>query len=389
MTPGSPLPPGRKVRVMIVDDSAVMRELLRRVLTRDPDVEVVGTASDPIIAEQRIPIDKPDVLTLDVEMPRMDGITFLERLMKTHPLPVVMLSSLTQKGAEISLRALELGAVDVLAKPKVDVEQGLRAISTEIVDRVKAAATARPRWKPAASAGAKSGEPATTPPSGTFAVSAKLRTLAPTRPAAGAGMANANVFIAIGASTGGTEAIYEVLKGFPEDAPGTVMVQHMPPGFTKAFAQRLDRTCNVRVKEAEDGDAIQTGHVLLAPGDRHMSVERSGGHWVVRLSDGPPVGYHKPAVDVLFESCARGMGASAVAVLLTGMGMDGAGGMLAMRRAGSHTVAQDEATSVVYGMPREAAARGAAESVEPLSQISGTVLRWCAELRRSGGKAAA
>ncbi|MEQ1834205.1 MAG: chemotaxis-specific protein-glutamate methyltransferase CheB, partial [Candidatus Eisenbacteria bacterium] len=295
-------------------------------------------------------------------------------------------------GAEISLRALELGAVDVLAKPKVDVEQGLRAISTEIVDRVKAAATARPRWKPAAGLPARAAEaaPTTSRPSasGTFAVSPSLRALGPARPGA-AHAATANVFIAIGASTGGTEAIYEVLKGFPEDAPGTVMVQHMPPGFTKAFAQRLDRSCKVRVKEAEDGDAIQPGHVLLAPGDRHMTVERASGHWVVRLSDGPPVGYHKPAVDVLFESCARSMGASAVAVLLTGMGMDGAGGMLAMRRAGSHTVAQDEATSVVYGMPREAAARGAAESVEPLSQISATVLRWCAELRRSGGKAAA
>lgn len=395
----SSLPPaqtlGPKVRVMIVDDSAVMRELLRRILSRDPDIQVVGTAPDPIAAEARIPIDKPNVLTLDVDMPRMDGLTFLERLMTHHPLPVVMVSALTQRGCETAMRALELGAVDVIAKPTVDVETGTRHIGWEIVAKVKAAAVARPRrGSPARGPGGPAAPNAATRPPIAFPSTATLarppqgpRPDAP--PPSGAGSnTTSNLILAIGASTGGTEAILEVLQHLPEDMPGTVMVQHMPPGFTKAFAARLDRLCRMRVKEAADGDPILQGHVLLAPGDKHMLVDRDGGRWIVRLNDDPPVGYHKPAVDVLFDSVAKRVGHSAIGAILTGMGADGAAGLLAMRKAGAHTVAQDEATSVVYGMPREAAARGGAEAVEGLPQIAGLLQRWVAELRRSGRAAA-
>jgi two-component system, chemotaxis family, protein-glutamate methylesterase/glutaminase len=380
--PGTP-PTARKVRVLIVDDSAVMRELLRRILSRDPDIEVVGSAPDPIAAEARIPLDRPDVLTLDVDMPRMDGLTFLERLMATNPLPVVMVSALTQRGCETAMRALELGAVDVLAKPKFDIEHGTKAMAADIVAVVKAAGAARPRRgvlsRPAA--------PAVRPPS-SASTPRPVATARPSIPVPAADAGSRHV-VAIGASTGGTEALLEVLQHLPEDTPGTVIVQHMPAGFTKAFASRLDRSCKVRVKEAEHGDPVVRGTVLIAPGDRHMTVEREGGRFVVHLNDGPPVGYHKPAVDVLFDSVAARVGASAVGVILTGMGADGAAGLVAMRRAGAHTVAQDEATSVVYGMPREAAARGGAESVEPLHQIAGTITRWVAELRRGGGRQAA
>lgn len=380
--PGTP-PTARKVRVLIVDDSAVMRELLRRILSRDPDLEVVGSAPDPIAAEARIPLDRPDVLTLDVDMPRMDGLTFLDRLMSTNPLPVVMVSALTQRGCETAMRALELGAVDVLAKPKFDIEHGTKAMAADIVAVVKAAGAARPRRGVLSRPTAPVARPlpsASTP-----------RPIVPARPSipVPAPDAGSRHVVAIGASTGGTEALLEVLQHLPEDTPGTVIVQHMPAGFTKAFASRLDRSCKMRVKEAEHGDPVVRGTVLIAPGDRHMTVERENGRFVVHLNDGPPVGYHKPAVDVLFDSVAARVGASAVGVILTGMGADGAAGLVAMRRAGAHTVAQDEATSVVYGMPREAAARGGAESVEPLHQIAGTITRWVAELRRGGGRQAA
>ena len=388
--------PGRRVRVLIVDDSAVMRELLRRILSRDPGIEVVGSAPDPIAAEARIPLDRPDVLTLDVDMPRMDGLTFLEKLMHTNPLPVVMVSALTQRGCETAMRALELGAVDVIAKPRFEVENGTRLLADEIITTVKAAGMARPRrgalTRPAApvspvrptSAPSPAAPASSAPPTGPR----KVLPLPPPKPVPGGTAAEARHVLAIGASTGGTEALMEVLRHLPADAPGTVIVQHMPAGFTKAFASRLDRACAMSVKEAEDGDAIVRGRVLLAPGDRHMFVDREGGRWVVRLNDDPPVGYHKPAVDVLLESVARRLGAHAIGVILTGMGADGAAGLVAMRKAGAHTVAQDEATSVVYGMPREAAARGGAEAVEPLHRIAATVMRWSDELRRLEGAAA-
>lgn len=398
MIPAQPQPNAstRRVRVLIVDDSAVMRELLRRILSRDPGIEVVGSAPDPIAAEARIPLDKPDVLTLDVDMPRMDGLTFLAKLMHSNPLPVVMVSALTQRGCETAMKALELGAVDVIAKPKFEVENGTRLLADEIITTVKAAGSARPRrgvlsrptpptmtssFTPAATAGSAPLSSAPAP--------RKALPLPPPKAVPGGAPIDSRHVLAIGASTGGTEALMEVLSHLPMDTPGTVIVQHMPAGFTKAFASRLDRSCRMSVKEAEDGDAIVRGRVLLAPGDRHMFVDRDNGRWVVRLSDDPPVGYHKPAVDVLFDSVARRLGANAIGVILTGMGADGAAGLVAMRKAGAHTVAQDEATSVVYGMPREAAARGGAEAVEPLHQIAATITRWTSELRRASGQAAA
>ncbi len=397
MIPSSPNPPvtARRVRVLIVDDSAVMRELLRRILSRDPGLEVVGSAPDPIAAEARIPLDKPDVLTLDVDMPRMDGLTFLAKLMHSNPLPVVMVSALTQRGCETAMKALELGAVDVIAKPKFEVEHGTRLLADEIVATVKAAGSARPRRgvlsRPATpSAPTSSFTPAPTAVAPAAPASPrKVLPLPPPKAVPGGASIDSRHVLAIGASTGGTEALMEVLSHLPMDTPGTVIVQHMPAGFTKAFASRLDRSCRMSVKEAEDGDPIVRGRVLLAPGDKHMFVDRENGRWIVRLNDDPPVGYHKPAVDVLFDSVARRLGGNAIGVILTGMGADGAAGLVAMRKAGAHTVAQDEATSVVYGMPREAAARGGAEAVEPLHQIAATITRWTAELRRASGTAAA
>lgn len=347
-----------RVRVLIVDDSAVMRQLLTAILSRAPDIEVVGTARDAFTARDRILGLRPDVLTLDVEMPGMDGLTFLEKLMRAAPMPVVMVSSLTERGAVTTLRALELGAVDFVAKPKLDVRAGTLTLADELVEKVRAAARARlrplrPRPAPAVPARAEPppAEPAALPRS-TWSV------------------------IAMGASTGGTEALREVLSSLPADSPGVVVVQHMPEGFTRSFAERLDGLCRVRVREARDGDRILPGHVLIAPGNRHLRVYRSGAVYGVRLSDDPPVNRHRPSVDVLFQSCARALGANAVGVILTGMGGDGARGLLAMRAAGARTIAQDEATCVVFGMPREAIAAGAVEEILPLDQIASRALRY-------------
>ena len=337
-----------KTKVLVVDDSALMRQLLPDLLARDPALEVVGTAADPYAAWDKVQQLRPDVLTLDVEMPKMDGLTFLSKLMTARPTPVVMVSSLTERGAETTFRALELGAVDFVPKPKLDVATGTVALADELVAKVKAAARARPR------ASAARG-PSARPPA--------------------AGLRTTHKVIALGASTGGTEALFEVLTALPPDAPGAVVVIHMPEGFTKSYAGRLDRACAVRVSEAKDGDRVLPGHVLLAPGGRHLSVARSGAAVVARVSDGPPVNRHRPAVDVLFESCAKELGPNAAGAILTGMGNDGARGLLAMRRAGARTLAQDEATCVVFGMPKEAIALGGAEAVLPLGRVAGELLR--------------
>lgn len=336
----------RKTRVLVIDDSALMRQLLTDMLATDPELEVVGAAADPYAAWDRMKELCPDVLTLDVEMPRMDGLTFLGRLMAHRPLPVVMVSSLTERGCETTFRALELGAVDFVTKPRLDVTKGTLALAEELVAKVKAAARARPR----------------------------ARTAPPPRPAVGSFRATHKV-IAIGASTGGCEALATVLGALPPDSPGVVAVIHMPEGFTKSFAARLDKSCAVRVSEAKDGDRVVPGHVLLAPGNFHMSVVRSGAVALVRVTGGEPVNRHRPSVDVLFESCARNLGPDAVGAILTGMGDDGARGLLAMRRAGALTAAQDEATCVVFGMPKEAIALGAATEVLPLDRIPAFVLR--------------
>jgi len=345
-----------KTKVLVVDDSAVVRQALTKALSGDPELEVVGTAGDPYAAWDKIKALEPDVLTLDVEMPRMDGLAFLEKLMIARPTPVVMVSSLTEKGCETTLRALELGAVDFVAKPKLDVRTGLGELADVLTEKVRAAARARRRVRPAA------------PP----------RPAAPDRPRGEALLSSTDKVIALGASTGGTEALYEVLTALPADAPGVVAVLHMPPGFTRSDAERLDRSCQIRVKEAQDGDRILTGRALIAAGGYHMAVRRSGAHYSVRTFLGEPVNRHRPSVDVLFASCATYLGANAVGVILTGMGNDGAKGLSAMKRAGAKTIAQDEATCVVFGMPKEAIAIGAADEVLPLNRITSRV---CSLLR--------
>jgi two-component system, chemotaxis family, protein-glutamate methylesterase/glutaminase len=356
------------VRVLIVDDSALVRQLLAEILSRDPEIEVLGSAPDPYVARDRIKELKPDVLTLDVEMPRMDGLTFLENLMRLHPLPVLMVSSLTEAGAEVTLQALELGAVDFVTKPRVDVAHGLQEYAEQLVAKVKAVARARPCGR----GGARSPAPAT--PS-RHSADAVLPRAAP--PA----YRTTDRLIAIGASTGGTEAIREVLEGMPADAPAVVIAQHIPAAFSRPFAQRMDRHSAMSVSEARDGQPIVAGCAYVAPGDCHLLVQRDGAHFRCRLSDGPPVNRHRPSVDVLFRSVAQAAGANAVAAILTGMGDDGARGLLEMRQAGAHTVAQDEASSVVWGMPGAAVKLGAAAQVLPLGRVAAELLRLAAGAR--------
>jgi len=347
--------PARRVRVLVVDDSALVREIMTEILSRDPAIEVVGAAPDPFLAWDRIQRLNPDVVTLDVEMPRMDGLTFLEKLMRARPTPVVMVSSLTERGCDTTLRALELGAIDFVTKPRIDVARGAIEMAAEIVAKVKAAGGAKLHGKPAP----RPAEPAAAPP----------------RPASFKGTYK---ILAIGASTGGTEALRELLCALPPDAPGIVIVQHMPERFTRAFAERLDGLASIRVSEAQDGGRVLPGHALIAPGNFHMELARSGADYRVRVFSADPVNRHRPSVDVLFHSCARAAAQNAVGVILTGMGDDGARGLLAMRAAGAHTVAQDEATCVVFGMPKEAIACGAVEFIEPLPRVAQTALRLAA-----------
>jgi two-component system chemotaxis response regulator CheB len=337
------------VKVLVVDDSAVARQLLSNHLARDPGIEVVGTAPDPYVAWQKLRTLDPDVMTLDVEMPRMDGITFLEKLMRRRPMPVVMVSSLTESGCATTLRALELGAIDFVTKPLVGLREGFPALAAELTEKVKVAAAARLRQRTAPPA---PGRPLTAPRA--------LRTT--------------QRLIAIGASTGGTEAIREFLTALPADAPAVLIVQHMPEKFTRAFADRLDGLCAVRVKEASDGDRALAGHVLIAPGNQHMRLVRDGATYLVRLTSDAPVNRHRPSVDVLFHSCAEMAGPNAAGVLMTGMGDDGARGLLAMRRSGAVTLAQDEATCVVFGMPKTAVELGAAAHVLPLGRLAEAAL---------------
>lgn len=340
----------KKIRVLCVDDSALVRSLMREIINGQHDMEVVATAPDPLVARELIKQHNPDVLTLDVEMPRMDGLDFLERLMRLRPMPVVMVSSLTERNSEVTLRALELGAVDFVTKPRLGLRDGLLEYSDTIADKIRAAALSRPRRRQAVDSGARQRL------AGTFATTEKL--------------------VMIGSSTGGTEAIRHVLEPLPVNSPAIMITQHMPAGFTKSFVQRLDGLCAVRVHEAEDGQRVLPGNVYLAPGGiAHMKLARSGANYVVKLEYSDPVNRHRPSVDVLFHSAAQVAGKNAIGVILTGMGKDGAQGMLAMREAGARTFAQDEASCVVFGMPREALLIGAAEEAVPLSDMSEKILK--------------
>jgi two-component system, chemotaxis family, protein-glutamate methylesterase/glutaminase len=349
------------IKVLIVDDSALIRKLLTEIIASQDDMTVVGAAPDPYVARDLIKQFNPDVLTLDVEMPRMDGLEFLEKLMRLRPMPVIMISSLTERGSNITFRALELGAIDFVTKPKLGIADGLQIYTEEITDKIRAAARARLR---------KHNQPSN-PKLDASAVLPLLKSP----------FATTEKIICIGASTGGTEAIREVLQQLPADAPGIVITQHMPPGFTRSFAERLNRLCAIQVKEAEGGERVLPGHAFIAPGDAHLLLKRSGANYITELSDAAPVNRHRPAVDVLFRSAANSAGANALAVILTGMGRDGAQGMLEMHRAGSYTIAQNEATCTVYGMPREAIEIGAVDSVLALEKIAEHLL---AKLRQRG-----
>jgi two-component system chemotaxis response regulator CheB len=353
----------KQIKVLCVDDSALIRSVMTEIINSQPDMTVVGTAADPLLARDLIKSLNPDVVTLDVEMPRMDGLEFLEKLMRLRPTPVLMVSSLTERGSEIALRALELGAIDFVTKPKLGVRDGLIHYTELIATKIRAASMAK---LPA-------------PRVGTAAKSTSVATEAPI----GSPLLSTEKLIVIGASTGGTEAIKDVLQPLPADSPGVLIAQHMPAGFTRSFAQRLDGLCSITVKEAEDGERVLPGYAYLAPGGFHMALSRSGANYVVRLNQEPPVNRHRPSIDVLFDSVARHAGKNAIGVLLTGMGKDGAEGLLRMRQAGAYTLAQDEATCVVFGMPKEAIALGAADEVSPLGEMSRRVL---ARLRTFGAR---
>jgi len=336
--------PDRKIRVLIVDDSAIVRKMLSEALAAEPDLEVVGTAPDPFVARDKIESLRPDVLTLDIEMPRMDGLTFLTKLMRFHPLPVIVISSLAQASSRTALEALQCGAVEVLGKPGGPYSVG--ELKHDLPHKVRAAAHARLK------------RPAADPQEARRPAQPPLRLVG-----------TPSTLIAIGASTGGTEAIREVLEKIPESSPGIVIVQHIPPVFSAAFANRLNDTCRIRVKEASDGDRVIPGQALVAPGNFHMTLRRRGSEYQVAVQDGPRVCYQRPSVDVLFDSVAEAAGKNAIGVILTGMGADGAQGMLKMKRAGARTLAQDEASCVVFGMPREAIRLGGADHVLPLNRI--------------------
>lgn len=349
-----------KIKVLIVDDSALIRSVMREIIGSQPDMEVVGVAPDPIIARELIKQTNPDVLTLDVEMPRMDGLDFLEKLMRLRPMPVVMVSSLTERGSEITLRALELGAIDFVTKPKISIQSGMQEYADMIADKIRAAAKARVRARPSRAA-----EQAATPGEALPQIRNPLT--------------SSEKLIIIGASTGGTEAIKEFLIRMPSDCPGILITQHMPEGFTRSFAQRLNNLCKISVVESVGNERVLPGHAYIAPGHSHLKLVRSGANYMTQLDQGPPVNRHRPSVDVLFQSAATCAGKNAVGVILTGMGKDGAQGMLEMRNAGAYNFAQDEASCVVFGMPREAIAIGAAHEVLSLQAMPGRVLAWLAE----------
>ncbi len=346
----------KKIKVLIVDDSALIRSVMSEIISSQSDMEVVGVAPDPLVARELIKQTNPDVLTLDVEMPKMDGLDFLEKLMRLRPMPVLMVSSLTERGSEITMRALELGAVDFVTKPKISIQSGMREYTELIADKIRAAAKAR--IKPRTVGG----------PASPSAVLPALRSP----------LTSSEKLIIIGASTGGTEAIREFLMQMPSDCPGILIAQHMPEGFTTSFARRLDTLCKISVREAAGDERVLPGHAYIAPGHSHLLLARSGANYVTKVEQTEPVNRHRPSVDVLFRSAAAAAGKNAVGVILTGMGKDGAAGMVEMKNAGAYNFAQDEATCVVFGMPREAIALGGTHEVGPLTSLPGMVLGYLA-----------
>lgn len=346
-----------KTKVLVIDDSALIRSLLSEIINDTKDLEVVGTAPDPLVAREMIKQLNPDVLTLDVEMPRMDGLDFLEKLMRLRPMPVLMVSTLTEKGSEITLRALELGATDFVTKPKMGISQGMQQYADEITDKIRTAARAK---------------------ISTLQSIAKSTAAQTPQAAIRNPLISSEKLLIIGASTGGTEAIKAFLMQMPSDCPGILITQHMPAGFTKSFATRLDGLCKISVKEASDGERVLPGHAYIAPGDQHLLLARSGANYVTRLSDAEPVNRHKPSVDVLFDSAATHAGKNAVGIILTGMGKDGAAGMLRMKQAGAYNFAQNEESCVVYGMPREAVVQGGVHEIGHLKDLPRMVLQYLA-----------
>jgi len=350
----------KAIRVLIVDDSAVVRQALTEILSAEPGIEVMGAASDPFVAADKMQHEIPDVITLDVEMPRMDGITFLQKIMSQHPLPVVICSSLTGSGSETTMKALDYGAVDIIEKPRLGTRQFLRESSVRICDAVRAASLARVRKRSAA----------------VYSVSPKLNAdVMIAKPGSRAMVKTTEQVVVVGASTGGTEALRTFLEALPPDAPGIVIVQHMPEHFTRAFAKRLDGLCRISVKEAADNDTVLTGQALIAPGNYHLLLKRSGARYYVEVKNGPLVSRHRPSVDVLFRSAARYAGRNSIGVIMTGMGDDGARGMLEMKETGAYTIAQDEDSCVVFGMPNEAIKLGGVDTVMPLPRIASEVIR--------------
>lgn len=352
-----------KIKVLVVDDSAVVRQVMKEILETDPSIEVIDTAGDPFIAAEKIQKELPDVITLDVEMPRMDGITFLQKIMTQHPIPVVMCSSLTEEGAETTLRALEYGAVDIITKPKIGIQQFIEESRIRICDSVKAAAMAKV---------------VSIPVKHSIRPTAKLTAdaILP-KPKNNAMLRTTEKIVVVGASTGGTEALRKFLEDMPQDSPGIVIVQHMPENFTKAFASRLNGLCDIEVKEAENNDSILRGRALIAPGNKHILVKRSGARYYVEIKEGPLVSRHRPSVDVLFRSAAQFAGSNAVGVIMTGMGDDGARGMLEMKESGAYNIAQDEKSCIVFGMPNEAIKLGAVDKILHLDMITEAVLKEC------------
>jgi two-component system, chemotaxis family, protein-glutamate methylesterase/glutaminase len=354
-----------KIKVLIIDDSALIRSVLSEIINQQPDMEVIAVAPDPLVARELIKQTNPDVLTLDVEMPKMDGLDFLEKLMRLRPMPVIMVSSLTERGSEITMRALELGAVDFVTKPKLSIQSGMLEYADLIADKIRAASKARVRSRAAHMVKDSEQRPGVLPMMKNPLMSSEK-------------------LIIIGASTGGTEAIKSFLEQMPSDCPGILITQHMPEGFTRSFAKRLDGLCKISVSEAAGGERVLPGHAYIAPGHSHLLLARSGANYVTQLDTGAPVNRHRPSVDVLFRSAAINAGKNAVGVILTGMGKDGALGMLEMKNAGAHNFAQDEASCVVFGMPREAIAVGATHEVGPLDELPSRVLQY---LTQHGGRA--